>query len=125
MDFVKAIEIANNIYWVGEYLENDSFQCHPYFIKNGNESILIDPGSILEFNTVVNKVNQISNLKNIKYIIIHHQDPDLCASIPMLEKLIARPDLQIVTHSRIKELVKHFCLNSQYYEVDKIGRAHV
>ncbi|MCF6266162.1 MAG: diguanylate cyclase [Desulfuromusa sp.] len=119
MDFIKAIEIANNIYWVGEYLKNDSFQCHPYFIKNGNESILIDPGSILEFNTVVNKVNQVSNLKNVKYIILHHQDPDLCASVPMLKELIARPDLQIITHSRIKELIKHFCLDIKYYEVDK------
>ena len=38
----EAILIAPNIYWVGMHLKDDPFQCHPYLIKNGNESILID-----------------------------------------------------------------------------------
>ena len=44
MDFTKAVSIADRIYWVGMLLENDPFQCLPYFIENGDESILIDPG---------------------------------------------------------------------------------
>jgi hypothetical protein len=95
MDFTQAIEIAKDIYWVGMYLENDPFQCHPYFIENGNESILIDPGSMLEFDAVVKKINSISSMSAIKYIILHHQDPDLAASVPEMEKLINRDDLLI------------------------------
>ncbi len=70
-DFKHPVEIANNIYWIGMYLENDPFQCHPYFIKNGDESILIDPGSMLEFDETVRKVKLISNFKSIKYIVLH------------------------------------------------------
>jgi len=55
LDFTQAIEIAKNIYWVGMYLKNDPFQCHPYFIKNGDASILVDPGSMIEFDAVVKK----------------------------------------------------------------------
>jgi signal transduction histidine kinase len=119
LDFTQAIEIAKNIYWVGMYLKNDPFQCHPYFIENGNESILIDPGSMLEFNAVVKKINSISSMSNIKYIILHHQDPDLAASVPEMEKLIARDDLKIITHSRMVPLVKHYMIQSDYYEIDK------
>ena len=118
-DYNSAVEIAPHIYWIGMYLENDPFQCHPYLIDNGDESILIDPGSMIEFDAIVNKVQSITDIGNIKYIILHHQDPDLCASVPDLEKLINRSDLRIITHSRMTPLIKHYLTTSAYYEIDK------
>jgi len=112
-------QIAKNIFWVGMHLENDPFQCHPYFIKNGDESILIDPGSMIEFDETVKKVQSLSDIKSIKYIVLHHQDPDLAAAVPAIEKLIDRDDLQIVTHSRMSVLIKHYLVTSSYYEIDK------
>ncbi len=119
MDFTKAIEIADKLFWVGMYLENDPFQCHPYFIENGDASVLVDPGSMLEFDAVVKKVNTLSSMKNVKYIILHHQDPDLAASVPEMEKLINRDDLRVITHSRMIPLVKHYMIKSDYYAIDK------
>jgi len=118
-NYKDAIEIAQNIYWIGMYLENDPFQCHPYLIKNGDESILIDPGSMLEFEETVRKVKTIIDIKSIKYIVLHHQDPDLVAAVPEIEKLINRDDLLIVTHSRMSLLIKHYLVTSDYYEIDK------
>ncbi len=118
-DFKDAIEIAQDIYWIGMYLENDPFQCHPYLIKNGDESILIDPGSMLEFKETVRKVKSVVDIKSIKYIVLHHQDPDLVAAVPEIEKLIDRDDLLIVTHSRMSLLIKHYLVTSDYYEIDK------
>ena len=115
----EAIEIAPNIYWVGMHLKDDPFQCHPYLIRNGDESILIDPGSMLEFDETVRKVKTIVDIKSIKYIILHHQDPDLAAAVPEIEKLINRDDLLIVTHSRMSVLIKHYLVTSNYYEIDK------
>jgi len=119
LDFTEAIEIADRLFWVGMYLENDPFQCHPYFIENGDASILVDPGSMLEFDAVVKKVNAISSMKNVKYIILHHQDPDLAACVPEMEKLINRDDLRVITHSRMIPLVKHYMIKSDYYAIDK------
>lgn len=118
-NYTDAIEIAQDIYWIGMYLENDPFQCHPYLIKNGDESILIDPGSMLEFEETVRKVKTIVDMKSIKYIVLHHQDPDLVAAVPEIEKLIDRDDLLIVTHSRMSLLIKHYLVTSDYYEIDK------
>ena len=120
MDFTAPIMIAEKIHWVGKYLENDPFQCHPYFIENGDASVLVDPGSMLEFEAVVEKVNAISSMRSVKYIILHHQDPDLAAAVPEMEKLIDREDLRIVTHSRMVPLVKHYMITSPYYEIDKM-----
>ena len=119
MDFTQPIEINDRIWWVGMYLPNDPFQCHPYFIDNAEASILVDPGSMLEFDAVVAKINSISSMKHIKYIILHHQDPDLAASVPAMEKVIGRKDLQVITHSRMVPLVKHYLIRSDYYEIDK------
>lgn len=118
-DSTKVFEIAKDIYWIGMKLENDPFQCHPYLIINADESILVDPGSMLEFNEVVRKIKSLIDINSIKYIILHHQDPDLAASVPEIEKLINRDDLQIVTHSRMSLLVKHYMIKSSYYEIDK------
>lgn len=115
----EPIEIAKNIYWVGSKLENDPFQCLPYLIVNGDESILLDPGSMFEFDELVRKIKTLIDIKDIKYIILHHQDPDLAACVPTLEKLICRDDLQIVTHSRMSLLIKHYMVTSSYYEIDK------
>jgi signal transduction histidine kinase len=101
------------------HLENDPFQCHPYLIKNKNESILIDPGSMIEFEETVRKIKTLMDIQDIKYIILHHQDPDLAAAVPEIEKLINRDDLLIVTHSRMSLLVKHYLIKSSYYEIDK------
>lgn len=118
IDFTKPVEIAKNTYWVGKYLENDPFQCHPYFIHLNGNSILVDPGSMLEINAIIEKINQIANIKHVKYIILHHQDPDLAAAVPYLEEVIGRDDLTIITHSRMTFLVKHYGIKSGYYKVD-------
>ncbi|MCW8895421.1 MAG: ATP-binding protein [Sulfurimonas sp.] len=118
-DTTQAVQIAPNVYWVGMHLKDDPFQCHPYLIKNANESILIDPGSMIEFDETVRKVKSIIDIKDIKYIILHHQDPDLAAAVPEIEKLINRDDLLIVTHSRMSLLIKHYLVTSNYYEIDK------
>lgn len=120
VDSSEAVIIAPNIYWVGMHLKDDPFQCHPYLIKNAKESILIDPGSMLEFDETLRKVKSLIDISDIKYIILHHQDPDLAAAVPEIEKHINRDDLLIVTHSRMSVLVKHYLIKSKYYEIDKM-----
>jgi len=74
---------------------------------------------MLEFKETVRKVRAIVDIKSIKYIVLHHQDPDLVAAVPEIEKLIDRDDLLIVTHSRMSLLIKHYLVTSDYYEIDK------
>lgn len=118
-DLTKPVQLKQGVYWVGIFLDNDPFQCHPYFIENGDHSILIDPGSMIQKQKIIEKIQMVTDLKNIHYIILHHQDPDLCAAVPDLERLINRDDLTIVTHSRMSVLIKHYGIQAPYYNIDE------
>ena len=117
--FDKAAEIANNIYWVGCYLKNETFHSLVYLIRNGDESILIDPGSMLGFDCVVEKIESVIPINQIKFLILHDTNPSHCASVSNMEKRIGRGDLQIITHSYMTEFFKHYLTTSSYYEIDK------
>ena len=120
MDYSKAIEIAPDIYWIGYVIPDDPFQCHVYLIKNGNESILIDPGSMITFPVVLEKITSIMPLRDIKYIIMHHQDPDIVGCYSTLEKLFPKGvNRYIVTHWRTEMLLKHYQWKTPFYLIDQ------
>jgi len=119
IDVTKAIEIAPDIYWVGYVIPNDSFQCHVYLIKNGNESVLIDPGSMITFPVTLQKISSIISLDQIKYVILHHQDPDIVGCVSTLEKLIPRDDVEFITHWRTQTLLKHYQWKTPFWLVDE------
>jgi diguanylate cyclase (GGDEF)-like protein len=119
MDYTKPIEIAENIFWVGYVIPDDPFQCHVYLIKNGSESVLIDPGSMITFPVVLEKITSILHLKDIKYIIMHHQDPDIVGCYSTLEKIMPRKERYIVTHWRTEMLLKHYMWETPFYLIDE------
>ena len=119
MDFSKAIEIAKDIYWVGYVIPDDPFQCHVYLIKNGNESVLIDPGSMITFPVTLNKITSIMPIEDIKYIILHHQDPDIVGCVATLETIIPRKDKVFVTHWRTETLLKHYQWKTPFWLIDQ------
>ncbi|NPA11875.1 MAG: diguanylate cyclase [Epsilonproteobacteria bacterium] len=121
MDITKAIEIAEDIYWVGYAIPDDPFQCHVYLIKNGDESILIDPGSMITFPVVLEKITSVVKLRDIKYIIMHHQDPDIVGCYSTLEDIMPKRQRYIITHWRTQMLLKHYQWKTPFYLVDKNG----
>lgn len=84
-------EVAEGVYWVGFADWDAGFSNNPYLVVTGDEAVLIDPGSILHYHVVAKKVLSIVQPEQIKAIIVQHQDPDLCASIPKFEALIEKP----------------------------------
>ncbi|HIP93635.1 MAG TPA: diguanylate cyclase [Desulfurobacteriaceae bacterium] len=120
MDFSRPIEIAEDIFWVGYIVPNDPFQCHAYVIRNKDESILIDPGSMITFPVVLEKIYKVVDLKDIKYVIMHHQDPDITGCYSTLESIMPyRDDRRIVTHWRTQALLKHYMWKTPFYLIDK------
>ncbi len=124
MNYSNAIKIDEDIYWIGWYRKEAPLRSNAYLIKDesddGVEVILIDPGSITDFPTVLRKITQVCDLKDIKYIILHHQDPDICASVPKIEEIVEGlgGKLKIITHSRTWFLVPFYGIKSEYYLID-------
>ncbi len=120
-EFAKPVEIAPNIWWVGHVLEDDPFQCHVYLIENGDESILIDPGSKLTWPHTREKILQIIPLEKIRYIVCHHQDPDITTAVADLLEEIGTENRFLVTHWRAAELLEHYDWGIRFYEVQAEG----
>lgn len=86
MDF-KSNQIAEGIFWVGSSEIQSDLRCNPYLLLDSDEAVLFEPGSVLDFEYVLDNIKKIVPLEKIKYIVLGHQDPDLCSSIPLFEKL--------------------------------------
>lgn len=113
----SSIQIEDGIYWVGSSNENLGLDCNPYLIVDNGEGILFDPGSVLDFETVYNNIIKMIPLEQIKYVVLHHQDPDFCSSVPLFEKAGAK--FQIVTRWRAAILIKHYGVVSPFYIINE------
>jgi hypothetical protein len=118
-DTRHAVEIAPRIWWVGEVLADDPFQCHVYLLEQGDQSVLFDPGSPLTFSGTLRKIQEVMPLGQIRYYVCHHPDPDITAALPIIDALVDRPDAVLVTHWRGKGLLRHYDLRMPFWLVDE------
>jgi diguanylate cyclase (GGDEF)-like protein len=114
----SPVQIADDVWWVGMRLENDVFQCHAYLIENGDESVLLDPGSPLTIAATMDKVRQITPVDSIRYLVCHHPDPDIAAGLRDLSVMLGRDDVLVVTEWRAQALLKHYGHRFGYYRVE-------
>ena len=110
-------EIASGVFWVGAAHQAAPLNCNPYLLVDGNEAVLIDPGSPLDFPEVLKNVQSLIALSQIKYIVLQHQDPDFCAATPLFEQ--AGFVGQLATHWRAAHLIKYYGVTSSFYLVNE------
>ena len=77
MDTAGPVELAPRVWWVGSLLPGDDFQCHVYLVEQGDQSVLIDPGSALTADEVIRKVDAVVGLANVRWLVCSHCDPDI------------------------------------------------
>lgn len=117
IDTNYAVEIADGVYWVGFYSEEDSLHCNPYLIKTAQNAIIIDPGSVPDFPIVARKVFSIVQPQSIDTIILQHQDPDLCAGVPIFEDMRNDYNHTIISEIRAAYLIKHYGVKGKLHMV--------
>ncbi|MBN2657055.1 MAG: diguanylate cyclase [Spirochaetales bacterium] len=120
-DTESPINITGHVWWVGQYLKDDIFQCHTYLIKAGKNSVLIDPGSKLTIEGTLKKIERIIPFENIRYFIVHHQDPDIAGALDIIDGKVIREDAVILSHWRAISLLKHLDLKLPFQCVEKMN----
>jgi two-component system, cell cycle response regulator len=113
------MEIAKNIYWVGHEDKDASLQCNPYLVCDNGEYVLIDPGSVLDFEYVLENVKKHVSIDELDYIVLNHQDADLCSAVPLFEKEGFKG--KIALHWRTSLIVHYYGITSEYYLVDEMN----
>ena len=120
MDELTApVELAPRVWWVGEFLPDDNFQCHVYLIEQGDQSVLIDPGSALIADGVAERIDEIVGLDQVRWVVLSHADPDVVGALPRLLELGLSRDARIVTHWRDGALLKHFGWGLDLWLIDE------
>lgn len=119
INYDSSVAVTRDISWVGYYDVEAQLHCNPYLLIDGDEGVLIDPGSIPHFPIVARKVIDLIDPQQISTIILSHQDPDVCGNLAVMEDLIGRKDLKIVAHSNAIRLIRHYGISSDFYAVDK------
>ncbi len=112
-----AKQIADGLYWIGDRTSSNTLECNAYLIMDGNEGVLIDPGSPLDFDQVRKNVESLIPLKQISLIVVHDEDPDLCGSISAFYQagLVA----PVALHWRTGTLVKYYGIANKLYFVNE------
>lgn len=96
---------AHAVYWVG-ISDMTAFRCNVYFIKDGDEGILVDPGSRDHFEAVGHHVGELMDPADVAGMILCHQDPDVAAA--MVDWLDVNPDMKVFTSPRTHVLLPHY-----------------
>lgn len=95
----------HRIYWLG-MPDNDAFRCNSFLVVDGEEALLIDPGSILHFDYMLQRVRTICSPANLKGMVLCHQDPDVASSMPAWLK--AFPEMLVISSGRTNVLLPHY-----------------
>ncbi len=119
VDVARPVEVVSKIHWVGAVDAESPFKCNPYLLDDGDEAVLFEPGSLLAYPGVFQKVIQTLPLPKIRYIVLSHQDPDLCGSLSEWGKVLNSARVQVVTHSRTAVLLRHYGASFPFYLVDQ------
>ena len=112
-------EIAPGVFHLGVQDEKNIFNNIPYIIVDGDEAIFIDPGSANKefYEIVLTKAKAVIDLKKIKYMVVQHQDPDLCAALPLFEPLVSE-DCKIIAPLEAEILINHYGITKEILSVD-------
>lgn len=116
-DFSGPVEIAKDIFWVGN--RNDkNFESNAYlrvFRGNGQQfNLLIDPGPSPDFNAIAGKIEQVLGADyNLDLVYLNHQDPDVCINTLYFQRHF--PKLQVVTSEDTWRLVRFYGLKDKQF----------
>lgn len=119
IDTFEAVELAPRIWWVGSMLPHDRFQSHVYLVEQGDKSVLIDPGSALNADEVMRKIDSVVGLHNVRWIVCSQPDVDIVAALPQLVERGLHPEVAIVTHWRNEASIVHSGTPLGYWRIEE------
>jgi flavorubredoxin len=111
------VELTENVHWVGVNdrttalfegiwpIEREGVTYNAYLIQD-DRTALIDPVRISKVQLLLEKIDAVSDLSDIDYIILHHMEQDHTTSLEVLKGLI--PDVTIVGTEKTKEMLESF-----------------
>ena len=109
--------IAPDTYWIGAEDSYNHLHCNTYLIIDGEEGLLIDPGPVMTFPTVAERVRSLIPIENLRCIALLHQDPDVAGATPLFEQAGFRG--MVAATWRTSVISAYYGITSPFYLVEK------
>jgi len=121
-DVVPLFQSDNHsIYWIGAPGEDEEIPCNAYLLVDGDEGYILEPGGLSHFRPTADKVDEVFSTYNISHLLLSHQDPDVCSSLPSW--LQFNPDMRVVCSRLWERFLPHYmAYNINYLEMPDEGR---
>jgi len=93
-----------------------------YIVKDGERTLLIDPGGMEIFSAVLAATLSVTKLENLTDIFASHQDPDIISSLGLWQEM--QPGIRCHASELWEGFIRHFSSSDIDYEPipDKGGR---
>ncbi|OQX08436.1 MAG: hypothetical protein BWK76_23595 [Desulfobulbaceae bacterium A2] len=116
-DYTGPVEIAKDIFWVGNRTEKE-FESNAYlrvFRGNGRQfNLLIDPGPSPDFKVISSKIEKVLGPNyQIDLVFLNHQDPDVCINTVYFQRHF--PRLHVMTSEDTWRLVRFYGLKPDQF----------
>lgn len=117
--YAQAISISRDCTWVGRYDPVAELQCNAYLLRDGDDAVVFDCGSLPDFPVVMRKIIDCVSPGKIRAVVASHHDPDVCGNLPVFAEIVDRADFQVIAHSRTLRLLSHLGFRAAPYAVDQ------
>lgn len=122
LDYDRPIKLSSDVYWVGVQDLNSGSCSNPYIVLENDEAVLIDGGSRTDFPSVMMKIMEIGiTPSSISALIYQNYTPRLCGSLPHLELIIGRRDLQIITDHANHMFMQHYSESANLVRLEDLN----
>ena len=116
------ISVADGVWWLGSSESESFLQVNAYFLYREGIGIIFDPGPVGCFREIHAAAMSLAPMRDIVAIVVSHQDPDVCASIPLWEN--AGFTGTVIAHWRTYLLLPSYGLRSKLRSVkDMLGES--
>jgi len=125
MDAHKLFDDGHQWYVFGRDPEKPEkiLDTNQYMIVDGQRSILLDPGGIEVFSTMLASVLKYVNIEHLTDLFASHQDPDIISSLGMWDQVLPNSSLHC---SGIWEgFIRHFGMDNIQYKPIADSGGHV
>lgn len=113
----KALSLSSDVYWVGANDSNiplfeglweipEGVSYNSYLIKGSERTALIDSVSASKAEEHFEKINQLTDLSKLDYLVINHMEPDHTSAIPELLK--RAPNVKVFYSPIAKSIFQKF-----------------
>lgn len=122
---MKTLELKNNLFWTGvvdrdlkvfDIIMETEFGTtyNSYLLRGSEKTALFETAKFKFFDTYLEELQQLVNIKDIDYIIVNHTEPDHAGSV---EQLIAlNPNIKVVGTAVAIGFLKEI-VNRDFYSI--------